>query len=309
MDKKATRESFGEALAELGKEYNDIVVLDADLYSSTKTDEFKKLFPNRFFNLGIAEADMIGTAAGLASAGKIPFASSFAAFVTGRVYDQIRASIAYPKLNVKICGTHAGITVGEDGATHQMIEDINLMRGLPNMLVMSTSDDIQTKWAVKEISKYKGPVYLRLSRYKVEDIYDEKAKFEIGKAIQIGDGTDASIIATGITVNEAIKAKEELKEKGINVRVIDMHTIKPIDKDMIIKCAKETERIITVEDHNVIGGLGSSVCEVLVENYPKKVTRMGIEDIFGRSGKAEDLIKYYGIDKDSIIEEIVGIKR
>ena len=309
MDKKATRESFGEALAELGKEYNDIVVLDADLYSSTKTDEFKKLFPNRFFNLGIAEADMIGTAAGLASAGKIPFASSFAAFVTGRVYDQIRASIAYPKLNVKICGTHAGITVGEDGATHQMIEDINLMRGLPNMLVMSTSDDIQTKWAVKEISKYKGPVYLRLSRYKVESIYDEKAKFEIGKAIQIGDGTDASIIATGITVNEAIKAKEELKEKGINVRVIDMHTIKPIDKDMIIKCAKETERIITVEDHNVIGGLGSSVCEVLVENYPKKVTRMGIEDIFGRSGKAEDLIKYYGIDKDSIIEEIVGIKR
>ena len=309
MDKKATRESFGEALAELGKEYNDIVVLDADLYSSTKTDEFKKLFPNRFFNLGIAESDMIGTAAGLASAGKIPFASSFAAFVTGRVYDQIRASIAYPKLNVKICGTHAGITVGEDGATHQMIEDINLMRGLPNMLVMSTSDDIQTKWAVKEISKYKGPVYLRLSRYKVEDIYDEKAKFEIGKAIQIGDGTDASIIATGITVNEAIKAKEELKEKGINVRVIDMHTIKPIDKDMIIKCAKETERIITVEDHNVIGGLGSSICEVLVENYPKKVTRMGIEDIFGRSGKAEDLIKYYGIDKDSIIEEIVGIKR
>lgn len=309
MDKKATRESFGEALAELGKEYNDIVVLDADLYSSTKTDEFKKLFPNRFFNLGIAEADMIGTAAGLASAGKIPFASSFAAFVTGRVYDQIRASIAYPKLNVKICGTHAGITVGEDGATHQMIEDINLMRGLPNMLVMSTSDDIQTKWAVKEISKYKGPVYLRLSRYKVEDIYDEKAKFEIGKAIQIGDGTDASIIATGITVNEAIKAKEELKEKGINVRVIDVHTIKPIDKDMIIKCAKETERIITVEDHNVIGGLGSSVCEVLAENYPKKVTRMGIEDTFGRSGKAEDLIKYYGIDKDSIIEEIVGIKR
>ena len=309
MDKKATRESFGEALAELGKEYNDIVVLDADLYSSTKTDEFKKLFPNRFFNLGIAEADMIGTAAGLASAGKIPFASSFAAFVTGRVYDQIRASIAYPKLNVKICATHAGITVGEDGATHQMLEDINLMRGLPNMVVMSTSDDIETKWAVKEIAKYNGPVYLRLSRYKVPRISDEKTKFEIGKGIQIGNGTDASIIATGITVNEAIKAKEELKEKGINVRVIDMHTIKPIDKDMIIKCAKETERIITVEDHNVIGGLGSSVCEVLVENYPKKVTRMGIEDIFGRSGKAEDLIKYYGIDKDSIIEEIVGIKR
>lgn len=309
MGKKATRESFGEALADLGKENEDIVVLDADLYSSTKTGEFRKLFPNRFFNLGIAEADMIGTAAGFASTGKIPFASSFAAFVTGRVYDQIRASIAYPKLNVKICGTHAGITVGEDGATHQMIEDINLMRGLPNMLVMSTSDDIQTKWAVKEIAKYKGPVYLRLTRYKVDSIYDEKAKFELGKAVQIGDGTDASIIATGITVNEAIKAKEELKEKGINVRVIDMHTIKPVDKDMIIKCAKETERIITVEDHNIIGGLGTSVCEVLSENYPKKVTRMGIDDTFGRSGKAEDLIKYYGIDKDSIIEEVVGIKR
>lgn len=309
MDKKATRESFGEALADLGKKNENIVVLDADLYNSTKTEEFRKLFPKRFFNLGIAEADMIGTAAGLASTGKIPFASSFAAFITGRVYDQIRASIAYPRLNVKICGTHAGITVGEDGATHQMIEDINLMRGLPNMLVISTSDDIQTKWAVEEIAKYKGPVYLRLTRYKVDCIYNEKTKFELGKAVQIGDGTDASIIATGITVNEALKAKEELKEKGINVRVIDMHTIKPIDKDMIIKCAKETKRIITVEDHNIIGGLGTSVCEVLSENYPTKVTRMGIEDTFGRSGKAEDLIKYYGIDKDSIIEEVVGIKR
>lgn len=309
MDKKATRESFGEALADLGKENKDIVVLDADLYSSTKTDEFRKLFPNRFLNLGIAEADMIGTAAGFASTGKIPFASSFAAFVTGRVYDQIRASIAYPKQNVKICGTHAGITVGEDGATHQMIEDINLMRGLPNMLVISTSDDLQTKWAVKEIAKYKGPVYLRLTRYKVPSIYDEKAKFEIGKAVQIGEGTDASIIATGITVNEALKAQEELKERGINVRVIDIHTIKPIDKEMIIKCAKETNKIITVEDHNIIGGLGSSVCEVLSESYPKKVIRMGIEDTFGKSGRAEDLIKYYGIDKDSIIEEVVGISR
>ena len=307
MEMIATRESFGKALEELGEENDKIVVLDADLYNSTKTEYFKNRFPERFFNLGIAEADMIGTAAGMATCSKIPFASTFAAFATGRVYDQIRTSIAYPKLNVKICATHAGITVGEDGATHQMIEDINLMRGMPNMLVMSTSDDIQTRWAVKEIAKYNGPVYLRLTRYKVPTIYDNKTKFEIGKGIQIGDGTDASIIATGVTVQEAIKAKEELKERGIDIRVIDMHTIKPIDKDLIIKCAKETKRIITVEDHNVIGGLGSSVCEVLSEYYPKKVTRMGIDDTFGRSGRAEDLMKYYGIDKDAIIEEIEGL--
>lgn len=307
MEMIATRESFGKALEELGEENDKIVVLDADLYNSTKTEYFKNRFPERFFNLGIAETDMIGTAAGMATCSKIPFASTFAAFATGRVYDQIRTSIAYPKLNVKICATHAGITVGEDGATHQMIEDINLMRGMPNMLVMSTSDDIQTRWAVKEIAKYNGPVYLRLTRYKVPTIYDNKTKFEIGKGMQIGDGADVSIIATGVTVQEALKAKEELKERGIDVRVIDMHTIKPIDKDLIIKCAKETERIITVEDHNVIGGLGSSVCEVLSEYYPKKVTRMGIDDTFGRSGRAEDLMKYYGIDKDAIIEEIEGL--
>ena len=303
----ATRESFGKALEELGEENKKVVVLDADLYNSTKTEYFKKRFPERFFNLGIAEADMIGTAAGFATCGKIPYASSFAAFATGRVYDQIRASIAYPKLNVKICATHAGITVGEDGATHQMVEDINLMRGMPNMLVMSTSDDIQTKWAVKEIANYEGPVYLRLTRYKTPVIYDNKTKFEIGKGIQIGDGTDACIIATGVIVAESLKAKEELKQKGINVRVVDIHTIKPIDKELIIKCAKETDRIITVEDHNIIGGLGSAVCEVLAENYPKKVTRMGIEDTFGKSGRAEDLMKYYGIDKDAIIEEIEGL--
>ena len=303
----ATRESFGKALEELGEENKKVVVLDADLYNSTKTEYFKKRFPERFFNLGIAEADMIGTAAGFATCGKIPYASSFAAFATGRVYDQIRASIAYPKLNVKICATHAGITVGEDGATHQMVEDINLMRGMPNMLVMSTSDDIQTKWAVKEIANYEGPVYLRITRYKTPVIYDNKTKFEIGKGIQIGDGTDACIIATGVTVAESLKAKEELKQKGINVRVVDIHTIKPIDKELIIKCAKETDRIITVEDHNIIGGFGSAVCEVLAENYPKKVTRMGIEDTFGKSGRAEDLMKYYGIDKDAIIEEIEGL--
>ena len=306
MDKIATRESFGRALEELGMENKKVVVLDADLYNSTKTEYFKEKFQDRFINLGIAEADMIGTAAGLATCRKIPYASTFAAFATGRVYDQIRTSIAYPKLNVKICATHAGITVGEDGATHQMIEDINLMRGLPNMVVMSTSDDLETKWAVKEIAKYNGPVYLRLSRYKVPKIYDEKNKFEIGKGIQIGDGKDATIFATGITVNEALEAKKILKEKDIDVRVVDIHTIKPIDKELIIKCAKETNKLISVEDHNVIGGLGTAISEVLTENCPKKLVRMGIEDTFGKSGRAEDLMKYYGIDSNAIAEEIIG---
>ena len=305
MDKIATRESFGRALEELGMENKNVVVLDADLYNSTKTEYFKEKYPDRFINLGIAEADMIGTAAGMATCGKIPYASTFAAFATGRVYDQIRTSIAYPKLNVKICATHAGITVGEDGATHQMIEDINLMRGMPNMVVMSTSDDLETKWAVKEIAKYNGPVYLRLSRFKVPKMYNEKTKFEIGKGIQIGDGKDATIFATGITVNEALEAKEILKEKGLDVRVVDIHTIKPIDKELIIKCAKETNKLISVEDHNIIGGLGTAISEVLTDNYPKKLIRMGIEDTFGKSGRAEDLMKYYGIDSNSIVEEII----
>lgn len=304
--KIATRESFGRALEELGMENKKVVVLDADLYNSTKTEYFKEKYPDRFINVGIAEADMIGTAAGLATCGKIPYASTFAAFATGRVYDQIRTSIAYPNLNVKICATHAGVTVGEDGATHQMLEDINLMRGLPNMVVMSTSDDIETKWAVKEITKYKGPVYLRLSRYKVPNIYDEKTKFEIGKGIQIGNGTDATIFATGVTVSEAIEAQKILKDKGIDVRVVDIHTIKPIDKDLIIKCAKETKKLISVEDHSVIGGLGTAISEVLTDNYPKKLVRMGIDDTFGRSGRAEDLMKYYGIDKNAIVEEIIN---
>ena len=304
MEKQATRESFGRALEELGMENKKVVVLDADLYNSTKTEYFKEKYPDRFINVGIAEADMIGTSAGLATCGKIPYASTFAAFATGRVYDQIRTSIAYPKLNVKICATHAGVTVGEDGATHQMLEDINLMRGLPNMVVMSTSDDIETKWAVKEIAKYNGPVYLRLSRYKVPSIYDEKAKFEIGKGIQIGNGTDATIFATGVTVSEAIEAQKILKEQGIDVRVVDIHTIKPIDKDLIIKCAKETKKLISVEDHSIIGGLGSAISEVLTDNYPQKLVRMGIDDTFGRSGRAEDLIKYYGIDKNAIVEEL-----
>lgn len=300
--KKATRESYGETLLELGEQNNNIVVLDADLSAATKTNLFAQKYPERFFDMGIAEANMIGTAAGLATCGKIAYASTFAAFAAGRAYDQIRCSVAYPKLNVKICATHSGITVGEDGATHQMIEDLSMMRTMPNMLVMCTSDDLQTKWAVQEISKYEGPVYLRLARVKTRKIYDENQKFEIGKAIQIGEGTDATVFATGVTVEQAVLAKEELEKQGINIRVVDIHTIKPIDKEMIIKCAQETKKLISVEDHNVIGGLGSAISEVLTDKYPKKLTRLGIKDCFGMSGKAEELTKYFGIDSETIVE-------
>ena len=305
QDKKiATRQSYGEELAKLGEENENIVVLDADLSTATKTEIFAKKFPNRFINVGIAEQNLIGIAAGLSTFGKIPYASTFAVFAAGRAYEQIRNSIAYPKLNVKICATHAGITVGEDGATHQMLEDLSLMRTLPNMTVISTSDDIETRWVVREISKINGPVYLRLCRMATPVIYEENQKFEIGKGVQIGDGTDASIIATGVTVSEAIKAQEILKENNVNVRVIDIHTIKPIDRELIVKCAKETKRIITVEDHNIIGGLGSAVCEVLSEEYPVKVERMGILDSFGRSGKAEELMTYYRIDSSAIVNKV-----
>lgn len=305
-EKIATRQSFGEALEKLGEENKNVVVIDADLAKSTKTSLFAKKFPDRFIDVGIAEQNMMGIAAGLSTFGKVPFVSTFAAFATGRVYDQIRCSIAYPKLNVKICGTHAGVTVGEDGATHQMLEDINLMRGLPNMTVMCTSDDVETKWAVEEISKINGPVYLRLARIATPIIYDENQKFEIGKGVQIGDGTDATIFATGVTVSEALKAQEMLKENGINVRVVDIHTIKPIDKELIVKCAKETDKIITVEDHSIIGGLGSAVCEVLSEEYPTKVIRMGIPDCFGKSGKATDLMKYFRIDAQAICQRVAN---
>ena len=305
LDKKiATRQSYGEALLELGRENKDIVVLDADLSGATKTKLFAKEFSERFFDMGISEQDMMSTAAGMSTMGKIPYASTFAVFASGRAYDQIRNSICYPKLNVKICATHAGITVGEDGATHQMLEDISMMRTLPNMTVISTSDDTQTKWAVKEISKIQGPVYLRLSRLATPVIYDKNEKFEIGKGKQFGDGTDATVIATGVTVAEALKAKEELAKEGIDIRVVDMHTIKPIDKEIIIKSAKETNKIITIEDHNIIGGLGTSVCEVLSEEYPKKVVRMGIKDEFGTSGKAEELMKHFKITSKDIVEEI-----
>ena len=301
--KKATRQSYGEALLELGKENKNVVVFDADLSTATKTNLFAKEFPDRFFDMGIAEQNMISTAAGMATCGKIAYASTFAVFAAGRAYDQIRNSVCYPKLNVKICATHAGVTVGEDGATHQMIEDISLMRTLPNMTVISTSDDIETKWAVKEISKINGPVYLRLSRLATPVIYDEDQKFEIGKAIQIGDGTDATIFATGVTVSEALKAQEQLKEKGIDVRVVDIHTIKPIDRDIIIKCAKETKKLISIEDHNVVGGLGSAISEVLTDECPTKLIRLGINDTFGKSGNAVELMEYFGITAENIIKQ------
>lgn len=301
---KATRQSYGEKLLEIGEKNEDIVVLDADLAGATKTSIFAKNNPERFFDMGISEQDMMSTAAGLSTFGKIPFASSFAMFACGRAYDQIRNSIAYPKLNVKICASHAGITVGEDGATHQMIEDLGMMRGIPNMTVMCTSDDTQTKWAVEEISKYDGPVYLRLCRLATPIIYDETQKFEIGKGVQTGDGTDATVFATGVVVSEAIKAKEELAKEGINIRVVDIHTIKPIDEELIIKCAKETKKLISIEDHSTVNGLGTAISDVLTEKYPAKLIKMGIKDRFGKSGPAKELLRYFGLTSEAIIATV-----
>lgn len=301
-EKKATRQSYGEALKDLGKENENIVVLDADLAGATKSDIFRKEFPERFFDMGISEQDMIGTASGMATCGKIPFASTFAVFAAGRAYDQIRNSVCYPNLNVKVCGSHAGITVGEDGATHQMLEDINMMKALPNMTVFCPSDDVQTKWVVKEASRINGPCYIRTCRLASNIIYDENQKFEVGKAVQIGDGIDATVFATGICVSEALKAKEVLEERGVNIRVVDVHTIKPIDVDMIVKCAKETKRLISIEDHSIIGGLGSVIADVLSEKYPCKLTKMGIRDRFGESGNARELMHKFEIDSDAIVK-------
>ena len=303
-EKKATRQSYGEILEKLGEENKDIVVLDADLSAATKTSIFAKKYPDRFFDMGIAEANMMGVAAGIASCGKIPYVSTFAAFASGRAYDQIRSSICYPNLNVKICATHAGITVGEDGATHQMLEDIALMRALPNMKVLCPSDDVETKYLIEQISKIKGPVYVRLARLATPGIYEENQTFEIGKAVQIGEGTDATVFATGVVVSEAIKAKELLEKEGIYIRVVDMHTIKPIDKEMIVKSAKETKKLISIEDHSVIGGLGSAISEVLTEEYPCKLIRMGIKDTFGKSGNAVELLKYFGLTSEEIIKTV-----
>ena len=303
-EKKSTRQSYGEALLELGKFNKNVVVLDADLAGATKSGIFQKEFPNRFFDMGIAEQNMMATAAGMATCGKIPFASTFAVFATGRAYDQIRNSICYPNLNVKICGSHAGVTVGEDGATHQMLEDINIMKCLPNMNVICPSDDVQTKWAVKEMAEINGPCYIRTCRLASNIIYEENQEFELGKAVQFGDGTDATVFATGICVSEALKAMDILKEKNIHLRVIDMFSLKPIDRDIIIKSAKETKNLISVEDHSVIGGLGSIIADVLSEEYPSKLVKMGVKDRFGESGKATVLMEKFEIDSTAIVKKV-----
>ncbi|SHF64020.1 transketolase [Caldanaerobius fijiensis DSM 17918] len=304
MNKIATRESYGKALAEIGEHNIDIVVLDADLSKSTKTADFAKKFPERFFNVGISEQDLMGTAAGLATCGKIPFASSFAIFATGRAFEQIRNSIAYPKLNVKIAATHAGITVGEDGATHQSVEDIAIMRAIPGMVVINPADDVEARAAVKAAAEYKGPVYIRLGRLSVPVIYEEdNYRFEIGKGIVLKEGKDVTIIATGIMVAAALEAYEILKGKGIEAKVIDIHTIKPIDEELIIKAARETGAIVTAEEHSIIGGLGSAICEVVSERVPVSVRRVGIKDQFGQSGKPDELLKLYHLTPDDIVEE------
>ena len=305
VKKIATRESYGNALAELGKEHEDIVVLDADLAAATKTGVFKKAFPERHIDCGIAESNMMGVAAGIATTGKVPFASSFAMFAAGRAFEQVRNSIGYPKLNVKIGATHAGISVGEDGATHQCNEDIALMRTIPGMVVINPSDDVEAKAAVKAAYEHVGPVYLRFGRLAVPVINDnEDYKFELGKAITLREGTDVAIIASGLTVSESLAAAEKLAADGIRAEVINMHAIKPLDEDAIVKAAKKTGKIVTVEEHSVIGGLGSAVCDVVAEKAPAKVMKIGINDVFGESGPAVQLIQKYGLDSESIYEKI-----
>lgn len=302
----ATRDGYGKALVELGKENENVVVLDADLSKSTKTAEFGETYPERFFNAGVAEQNLIGLAAGLSTTGKIPFASSFAMFATGRAFEIIRNSIGYPQLNVKVCATHAGITVGEDGASHQALEDISCMRTIPNMTVIVPSDGVEAMSAVKKIAEYKGPVYLRLGRLAVPVINDQdNYEFEIGKGITLKEGGDITIIATGLMVHEALKAAESLEEKGVEARVLNLHTIKPIDQELIIKAAEETGAVITAEEHNIIGGLGSAVAEVLSENMPVLLKRIGVEDTFGESGKPAELLEKYGLTHDKIFKTAI----
>ncbi len=303
-EKIATREAYGKALVKLGKEKKDIVVLDGDLSKSTKTANFQKEFPERFFNMGIAEQNLMGTAAGFAAAGKIPFASSFAIFATGRAFEIIRNSICYPKLNVKIAATHAGLTVGEDGATHQAIEDISIMRSLPNMTIICPADGVETQAAIEAAASYYGPVYIRLGRSSVPILFEKTYKFEIGKAVKMAEGSDATIIAVGIMVSEALRAREILQKEGITIRVLNMPTIKPIDKEAIIEAAKKTGAIVTAEEHSIIGGLGSAVAEVLVENYLVPMERVGVMDSFGESGKPEELLKKYGLTAEEIVKKV-----
>lgn len=305
---KATRESFGMALCELAKTNKDIVALDADLSGSTKTAMFQKAFPERFFNCGIAEGNMISVAAGLAASGKIPFAASFAMFATGRAYEQIRNSVAYPHLNVKIAGSHAGISVGEDGATHQCCEDIALMKTLPGMTIINPADHWEMTAAVKAAVEYNGPVYLRLGRLAVDSFNDpDNYNFTLGKGITLHEGNDITVIASGIVVKDALDAVRELEAQGINARLINIHTIKPIDEDIIVKAAKETGRIVTVEEHNVVGGLGDSVCDVTARKIPVPVTKIGIQDRFGYSGPAKELLKLFGLSKENIAKVVSDI--
>lgn len=305
--KIATRESYGNALAELGKLHEDVVVLDADLAAATKTSTFQKAFPERHIDCGIAECNMIGVAAGLAAAGKVPFASSFAMFAAGRAFEQVRNSVGYPKLNVKIGATHAGISVGEDGATHQCNEDIALMRTIPGMVVLNPADDVEARAAVAAAYAHKGPVYLRFGRLAVPVINEEETyQFEIGKSIRLREGKDVTIIASGLPVSESLEAAKMLAEDGIEAEVINMHTIKPLDEAAVIEAAKKTGKIVTVEEHSIIGGLGSAVCDVVAEKAPARVMKIGINDTYGESGPAVELIKKYGLDAQSIYEKIKG---
>ncbi|MBQ8009928.1 MAG: transketolase family protein [Oscillospiraceae bacterium] len=305
VKKKATRESYGEALTALAEKYENLVVLDADLAAATKTGIFKKAYPDRFFDCGIAEANMMGVAAGLAASGMIPFASTFAMFAAGRVYEIVRNSIGYPGLNVKIGATHAGISVGEDGATHQCNEDIALMRTIPGMTVIVPSDDVEAKAAVEAAILHNGPVYMRFGRLAAPILNDpENYKFELGKGITVRDGEDITIVATGLMVGEAAEAAEQLAAEGINARVLNIHTIKPLDTELILKAAKETGRIVTVEEHSVIGGLGSAVADCVSENYPVPVTKIGVNDVYGYSGPAVDLLKEFGLCADNIVATV-----
>ena len=299
--KKATRESYGEALRDLADEYKDLVVLDADLAAATKTAIFKKAHPDRFFDCGIAEANMMGVAAGLAACGKIPFASTFAMFAAGRAFEIVRNSIGYPHLNVKIGATHAGISVGEDGATHQCNEDIALMRTIPGMTIINPTDDVEAKAAVKAALDFNGPVYMRFGRLAVPVINDAATyKFELGKGIVLRDGSDVTIVATGLMVNEALQSAEVLAAEGISARVVNIHTIKPLDKELVCKCAKETGVIVTAEEHSIIGGLGSAVAEAVTECCPVPVIKVGVNDVFGHSGPAVDLLKEFGLSAENI---------
>lgn len=300
--KKATRESYGTALCELAEEYENLVVLDADLAAATKTGMFKKKYPERFFDCGIAEANMMGVAAGLSATGKIPFASTFAMFAAGRAFEIVRNSIGYPHLNVKIGATHAGISVGEDGATHQCNEDIALMRTIPGMTIINPADDVEARAAVKAALDYVGPVYMRFGRLAVPVFNDEKTyKFEMGKGIVLKDGKDVTIVATGLMVNEAIQAGKQLEAEGISARIVNIHTIKPLDKELICKCAEETGLIVTAEEHSIIGGLGSAVAEAVTECCPVPVIKVGVNDEFGHSGPAVELLKEFGLSAENIV--------